>query len=260
MTSYSTQNPSGDKPAEHLMERLDADQIWCLSPPHLLTNHWGMMQSSDSSRGITAQKRPPVSAGGSQPQLGGSPMQVSSGNQRVFWESECQGLEGTSIDHLVPSVRAGSPRSGHTGTCAGWVLNVSRAGDPTAPLGILSQSSVTPTVRNFLPTFQQNLQYPSLYPLPLVWESNTQPFTIFNSGNVPLKGFLLPPPPHLPPRSRPRPRPRPQPRPRRPAPGGPAVRAAPRWVPPWPRCHARGRGGRRPMGALRSPRITPGAG
>lgn len=159
MTSYSTQNPSGDKPAEHLMERLDADQIWCLSPPHLLTNHWGMMQSGDSSETTSCQCR-----------------RVPATTRRftdagLIWKPK--GLLGIRVSGIGRDLdRSSHPicQSGITlirsrRNASGWVLNVSRAGDPTASLGILSQSPVTLTVRNFLPTFKRNLPYPSLYPV-----------------------------------------------------------------------------------------------
>ena len=45
---------------------------------------------------------------------------VCFGTLHRITESQCQGLEGTLTDHVVQTpAKAGTPRSGHTGTCPG---------------------------------------------------------------------------------------------------------------------------------------------
>lgn len=51
---------------------------------------------------------------------------------------------------------------------AGFVLNVSREGDPTTSLGILFQCSIALTVRKIFLIFMWNLLCSSLHPLPFV--------------------------------------------------------------------------------------------
>ena len=53
------------------------------------------------------------------------------------------------------------------------VLNISREGDSTAPLGSLFQCSVTLRGKKFFLMFRRNFLWPSLCPLPLVLSLDT---------------------------------------------------------------------------------------
>jgi len=77
-------------------------------------------------------------------------------NHRI---TECSGLEGTSVDHVVQHpAEAGSPTAGCTEPCPGGSLSISREGDSTTSLGSLFRGSITLRVQKFFPSLPP-LQY-----------------------------------------------------------------------------------------------------
>jgi len=83
--------------------------------------------------------------------------------------TECSGLEGTSVGHLVqPSCRSRVTQSRLHRTMSRWGLNISREGDSTTSLGSLCRGSITLGGKKFFLMFRQNFLYFSLCPLPLV--------------------------------------------------------------------------------------------
>jgi len=97
--------------------------------------------------------------------------QVEEKNHRI---TECSGLEGTSVGHLVqPSCRSRTTYSRLHRTLSRWVLNISREGESTTSLGSLFQCSVTLRGKKFFLMFRQNFLCFSLCPLPLVLSLGT---------------------------------------------------------------------------------------
>ena len=71
--------------------------------------------------------------------------------------TECSGLEGTSVSHLVqPSCRNKVTYSRQQTTLSRQVLNISREGDSTTSLGSLFQCSVTLRGKKFFLMFRRN--------------------------------------------------------------------------------------------------------
>ena len=88
--------------------------------------------------------------------------------------TECLGLEGTSVGHLVqPSCRSRVTYSRLHRTLSRWVLNISREGDSTTSLGRLFQGSITLRGKKFFLMFRRNFLGFSLCPLPLVLSLGT---------------------------------------------------------------------------------------
>jgi len=88
--------------------------------------------------------------------------------------TECLGLAGTSVGHPAQlSCRSRVTQSWLHRTLSRQVLNISREGDSTAPLGSLCQGSVTLRVKKFFLVFRRNFPCSSLCPLPLVLSLGT---------------------------------------------------------------------------------------
>ena len=82
--------------------------------------------------------------------------------------TESERLEGTSGDHRVQSLLKQSPYSRSRRQVSRQVLNISREGNFTTPLGSLFQCSATLTVKKFILMFKWNFLCSSLCSLPLV--------------------------------------------------------------------------------------------
>jgi len=94
-----------------------------------------------------------------------------SNNYRI---TECSGLAGTSVDHLVqPLCRSRVTYSRLHRTLSRQVLNISRERESTASLGSLFQCSVTLRGKKFFLMFSWNFLCFSLCPLPLVLSLGT---------------------------------------------------------------------------------------
>ena len=105
---------------------------------------------------------------------------TESQNHRI---TECQGLEGTSVDQLVqPSCQSRVTYSRLHRTVSRLVLNISREGESTTSLGNLFQFSITLRGRKFFLMFRQNFLCLSLCPLPLICPAYfDQIFLLYNS-------------------------------------------------------------------------------
>jgi len=85
-----------------------------------------------------------------------------------------QGLEGTSGDLLVqPPYQSRVIYGRLHSTTSRWVLNISREGESTTPLGNLFQGSITLKVKKFFLVFRRNFLGFILCPLPLVLSLGT---------------------------------------------------------------------------------------
>jgi len=89
--------------------------------------------------------------------VGGGPFDGSALGKASLGITECLGLEGTSVGHLVqPLCRSRVTYSRLHRTLSRWVLNISRDGDSTTSLGSLFQCSVTLRGKKFFLMFTES--------------------------------------------------------------------------------------------------------
>lgn len=100
------------------------------------------------------------------------------------------GLEWTSGDHLNPTIKAGSARTGWTGSNPRGVLNISMEGDSTIYLGNLFQCLVTLKVKKFFPIFRWIFMGFSLWLVSLVLSLDTPDKSLASSSWQPPLRYL----------------------------------------------------------------------